>query len=196
MSLDESQITGTWDYSLLPSNVRVGSDCWLERYSSFTRFRSDHNPGLSLGNRVRVYTWTAFNVEPSGLIEIGDDSILVGAVFMCAQRISIGERVTISYRVTLADSDFHPIDPNLRRQDAIAISPQGDKNQRPPYESKPICIEDDVWIGIGAMILKGVTVGAGARIQAGAVVTRDVPAGATVAGNPARVVNGAEQSHG
>lgn len=48
-------------------------------------------------------------------------------------------------------------------------------------------IEDDVWIGIGAIILKGVTIGEGARIAAGAVVTRDVAKRAQVAGNPARL---------
>jgi acetyltransferase-like isoleucine patch superfamily enzyme len=48
-----------------------------------------------------------------------------------------------------------------------------------------VVIEDDAWIGIGAIVLKGVRIGAGARVEAGAVVTRDVPSGATVAGNPA-----------
>jgi acetyltransferase-like isoleucine patch superfamily enzyme len=50
-----------------------------------------------------------------------------------------------------------------------------------------VIIEDDVWIGIGAIILKGTRIGRGARVGAGAVVTRDVPAGATVAGNPAQM---------
>ena len=50
-------------------------------------------------------------------------------------------------------------------------------------------VEDDAWIGIGAIILKGVRIGRGARIGPGAVVTADVPAGAAVAGHPARVVD-------
>ena len=74
----------------------------------------------------------------------------------------------------------------FRQRDA----PEGDKSRRPAIISKPVVIEDDVWIGIGAMILKGVQVGRGARIGAGAVVTRDVPAGATVTGNPARPAEG------
>ena len=49
-------------------------------------------------------------------------------------------------------------------------------------------IEDDVWIGIGAIILKGTRVGKGARVAAGSVVTHDVPPGGVVAGNPARIV--------
>ena len=188
MSYNDLDITGNWDYSSLPPNVRVGHDCWLERRDSFARFRSEKDPGLVLGDRLRVYTWTTFNVEPTGYIEVGDDSVLVGPVFMCAERIVLGRNVTISYHVTIADSDFHPSDPELRIRDAIASSPQGDRRQKPDLVSRPVTIADDVWIGVGAIVLKGVHIGAGARIQAGAVVTRDVPPGALFAGNPARPI--------
>lgn len=183
---------GDWRYIDLPRNIRVGQDCFFERRDSFGRFRSEQNPGLVIGDRVGIYTWTTFNVEPSGSLEIGDDSILVGAIFMCAERIFIGKRVVVSYNVTIADSDFHPLNPELRKQDAIANAPFGDRSMRPPIVSKPVLIGDDVWIGIGAMILKGVRVGDGARIGPGAVVTGDVPAGSTVMGNPARVAQGLE----
>jgi acetyltransferase-like isoleucine patch superfamily enzyme len=183
-------ITGQWDYATLPKNVRLGRDCFLERRDSFKRYRSERETGLRLGDRVRVHTWTEFNIEPAGVVEVGDESILVGAVFMCAGSIRLGRRVVVSYHVTLADSDFHPCDPELRRQDAIANAPEGDKRQRPPLVTRPVVIEDDAWIGIGAIVLKGVRIGAGARVGAGAVVTSDVPAGATVAGNPARLVPG------
>jgi len=190
MDHDFSEMTGRWDYSSLPPNVVLGGDCWLERRDSFSRFRSSQAPGLVIGDRVRVYTWTTFNVEPSGVVTIGSDSVLVGAVFMCADRITVGGRVVISYNVTIADSDFHPLDPELRRLDAVANSPQGDRSQRPPLVTRPVVVEDDVWIGIGAIILKGVRVGRGARIGPGAVVTRDVPPHTTVAGNPAQRLEG------
>ncbi len=189
MTNDEhAEIEGSWDYHCLPENVSVGRDCWFERKHSFGAFRSELQPGLVIGDRVKVYTWATFNVEPSGYLEVGDDSMLVGPVFMCAERITIGQRVVISYNVTIADSDFHPTDPEQRRQDAIANAPFGDRTQRPPLTSKPVIIEDDVWIGIGAIILKGVHIGPGAHVGAGAVVTSDVPAGAEVFGNPARPV--------
>jgi acetyltransferase-like isoleucine patch superfamily enzyme len=184
--MDIGEITGDWPYGKLPENIRIGRDCWFERRESFDRFRSERSPGLVLGDRVRVYTWTTFNIEPAGLLEVGDDSVLVGAVFMCADRITIGRRVVISYNVTIADSDFHPLDPELRKQDAMANSPFGDRSSRPPLVTKPVTIGDDVWIGIGAIILKGVGIGAGSRIGPGAVVTGDVPAGARIIGNPAQ----------
>jgi acetyltransferase-like isoleucine patch superfamily enzyme len=184
--VDIREITGTWEYASLPRNVELGAGCFIERKESFRRFRSTREPGLRLGSNVIVYTWTEFSVEPEGQIMVGDDSILVGPVFMCAERISVGRRVVISYQVTIADSDFHPLDRASRRTDAIANAPGGDVRLRAPLESKPVVIEDDAWIGIGAIVLKGVRVGRGARIAAGSVVTRDVPEGATVAGNPAR----------
>ena len=180
--------TGAWDYASLPPNVRIGENCYLESKDSFARFRSTREPGLILGDGVRAYVWTAFSVEPSGRVEVGADSLLVGAIFMCAQDISVGERVIISYNVAIADCDFHPHDPGLRREDAVANAPGGDLSQRPPLISRPVVIEDNVWIGIGALVLKGVRIGTGSRVGAGAVVTSDVPPGAMVAGNPARVV--------
>jgi acetyltransferase-like isoleucine patch superfamily enzyme len=180
------ETTGAWDHSELPANVVVGRECYLERKDSFGRFRSTREPGLEIGARTRVYMWTTFNVEPSGAIEIGEDSVLVGPAFMCAERIEIGSRVVLSYQVTIADSDFHPHDPEARRADAMANAPGGDPGARPALETAPVVIEDDAHVGIGAIVLKGVRVGRGARIGAGAVVTADVPAGAIVEGNPAR----------
>lgn len=189
--IDVGSVTGEWDYTQLPANVHIGPGCWLERKESFGRFRSRREPGLVIGRGVRVYTWTSFNVEPEGCVEIGDETILVGAVFMCGQRIVLGRGVVISYNVTIADCDFHPIDSEERIRDAVANSPRGDRSSRPAMISRPVTIEDEVWIGIGAIILKGVTIGRGARIGAGAVVTRDVPADATVTGNPGRVAESA-----
>lgn len=191
MTIDDNEaagMTGGWDLGSLPSNVRLGQGCSIENKQAFGRFRSERDPGLILGRDVTVYTWTAFNVEPTGVVEVGDGSTLVGPTFMCAERISIGQRVVISYDVTIADSDFHPEDPEARIQDSIANAPSGDKRARPGFVTAPVVIGDDVSLGIGAIVLKGVRIGKGAVVRAGSVVTRDVPAGSVVEGNPARVV--------
>ncbi|HLD50107.1 MAG TPA: acyltransferase [bacterium] len=188
--------TGKWDYSALPENIHAGENCLFERREIFSRFRSERKPGLVIGDRVKIYTWSAFNVEPQGFVEVGEDSVLVGAILMCAEHIQIGKRVIISYHVTITDCDFHPKDPEQRKQDAIANAPEGDKSKRPALVTRPVIIEDDVWIGIGAIILKGVRIGKGSKVGAGSVVTSDVPPGAFVEGNPARVAGKAEDARG
>jgi acetyltransferase-like isoleucine patch superfamily enzyme len=90
--------------------------------------------------------------------------------------------------LAVADCDFHPLDPALRREDAIACAPEGDRSLRPRLDTAPVAIGDGASVGIGAIVLKGVRIGPGARVAAGSVVTRDVPAGAAVAGNPAAIV--------
>ena len=92
------------------------------------------------------------------------------------ERITIGDRVWVGANTVISDTDFHPLDPARRRADPLAAN------------TAPISIADDVFIGMHALILKGVSIGAGAVIAAGSVVTRDVPAGSVVAGNPARVI--------
>jgi acetyltransferase-like isoleucine patch superfamily enzyme len=143
---------------------------------------------MVIGRDVSVLTWTVFNVEPTGFVEIGDGSTIVGGVFMCAERISVGRGVVISYNVTIADSDFHPMRIADRRADARANAPGGDRSHRPRVSTKPVRIEDEVQVGIGAVILKGVTIGRGATIGAGSVITRDVEPGSVWEGNPGRPV--------
>lgn len=183
-----AELTGQWDYTTLPANVRLGPGVFIERKESFRRYRSTRDVGLVLGRDVVAYGWTEFSVEPDGLLEIGDRTVLVGAAFMAAERITVGPDVVISYGVTIADCDFHPIDPELRRQDAVAVSPAGDESKRVPLATAPLVIERGARIGIGAIVLKGVTIGEGAVIDPGAVVTRSVGPGERVRGNPAVVI--------
>jgi acetyltransferase-like isoleucine patch superfamily enzyme len=92
--------------------------------------------------------------------------------------------------VTVADSDFHPLTPAARLADTIALSPVGNRKRRPLISTKPVVIEDDVWIGYNATILKGVRIGSGAIVAPGALVISDVASETEVAGNPAHVVQG------
>lgn len=181
-------ITGRIDLNTVPANVQVGRDVILEGRITFKTFRSEQQPGLIFGDRVRVYEWTSFSIEPAGVVAIGDDTVLTGAQICCGERIDIGRRVVMSWGVTIFDTDFHPVELAARRADTIAVAPGGNLDDRPPITTRPVKIGDDVQVGINAIILKGVTIGDGARIAAGSVVTRDVKAGAMVAGNPARVV--------
>lgn len=186
--MDIASLDGTWDRSELPANVQLGEGCWIEQRASFAPFRSEQDPGVELGDHVRVYGGTRFSVEPSGTIAVGDRTVLVATSLLCAARIEIGADVIVSYQAMIADSDMHDHDPALRRADAVAHAPLREGPARAPIDAEPVHIGDRSRIGIGAIILKGVRIGAGAEVAPGAVVTRDAPPGAFVAGNPAREI--------
>lgn len=90
------ELTGDWDYATLPASERPGAGCWIERKASFSRCRSTRDPAIVLGNGVRVYMWMTFNLEPGGRVSVGEDAVLVGPTFMCAESITIGRRVVLS----------------------------------------------------------------------------------------------------
>ncbi|MBA2745288.1 MAG: acyltransferase [Flavisolibacter sp.] len=179
------KIPNDWFVGTIPSNIEVGENTVVESSFSFQYFFSSLPVALKVGNNVTLWR-TAISTEEKGMIEIGDFSYLTNASLVCAEKITIGKRVFIAGGVTIADSDFHPLDPALRLADTIALSPIGNPKDRPVMRSVPVVIGDDVWIGFNATILKGVRIGAGAIIQPGALVTDDVDAGVTVSGNPAK----------
>jgi acetyltransferase-like isoleucine patch superfamily enzyme len=173
-----------WYNGRIPANISAGPNTKIDSAACFKAYRAVGPTGLRTGANVTLWG-PGLAVEGQGCLEIGDDSYVLGALFTCTARITIGRRVFVATGATLTDSDFHPVAPGSRLFDVIAISPVGDRSRRPPFGTGPIVVEDDVWIGFNATILKGVRIGAGAVVFPGAVVTRDVPAGARVAGNPA-----------
>lgn len=181
-----------WDRADLPEGIEIGDGCVLARRESFDGFRSARRPGLVLGDGVVVHEWTGFSVHREGRVDVGRDTILAGAAIWCSEAVVIGERAVVSYNVLITDADMHPIDPDLRREDVAALGYYNDAGaERQPAAVRPVTIGDDVRIGIGAIVLKGTRIGAGATVAPGSVVTGEVPAGAHVEGNPGRVMGGA-----
>jgi maltose O-acetyltransferase len=182
-----SELPGDWFRGRIPPNIEVGDNSVIDSSFCFKHYYATGPVGLRVGRNVTLWR-TSLAAEAGGLIEIGDDCYLANASLVCSIQITLGARVVVAGGVTIADSDFHPLEPLDRLADAIALSPLGDRSRRPPIEARSVLIGDDVWIGYNATILKGVRVGDGAIIAPGAVVTRDVPAGIEVVGNPARPV--------
>src|SRR5882762_4469305 len=129
-----------------PTGVKVGAGTIITGPSSFRRFHSELETALLIGSNS-TFDHCQFSTGKSARISIGDQCYLTSVILMCETEIRIGNRVIIGWNTALADSDFHPIDPAQRIQDAIALSPAPTAKTRPPIESKPILIEDDVWIG-------------------------------------------------
>lgn len=113
-----------------------------------------------------------FHCDYGQHISLGAGAFLnFGCVILDVAPVSIGALTQVGPGVQFLTAD-HPRDPGLRRAGVES--------------GRPITVGANVWIGGGALILPGVSVGDDAIVGAGAVVTRDVPAGTTVAGNPAR----------
>jgi acetyltransferase-like isoleucine patch superfamily enzyme len=137
------------------------------------RFTANSNPRE---NAIGVFQPVIFTViGDNALISLGDDVGVSGCSITAVSEIHIGNRVLIGSGALIVDNDGHPLDPQERRRGAGIIG-------------SPIRIDDDVFIGARAIILKGVHIHEGAVVGAGAVVARDVPAFAIAVGNPMRIV--------
>ncbi len=128
------------------------------------------NP-LGANHPVILCAWQA-----GAVLQIGDNFAMTGGSIIAAEKITIGDNVNVGANTTIMDTDFHPLDMQARRLDSQ------------PAKTAPIVIQDGVFIGVNCLILKGVTIGHGSVIGAGSVVTKNVPPGVIVAGNPARVL--------
>ncbi len=151
----------------------------------FGKIKIKNKGTLVLGENVKFNCATTFNyvglykrcslaVQKNATITIGDGSGFSGVSLYAKKSITIGSYVNCGGNVSIWDTDFHPLDHAERRIHKVSA-----------IVSKPIVIEDDVFIGANATVLKGVTIGAKSIIGAGSVVTKDVPAGEIWAGNPA-----------
>lgn len=123
-----------------------------------------------------------------GVIHVGNCCFLgANTKIWSLTKVNIGDRVLISHGVFICDSLTHPLDPEIRHQQYMAKF--GFPFPRAiELDGQPITIENDVWIAANAVILRGVTIGHGAVVAAGSVVTKNVPPRVVVAGNPSRIV--------
>lgn len=126
---------------------------------------------------ILLYPGVRLWAHKGGGLSIGNGTYLNrGAEVIAWDNVTIGRDCMIGWDVVILDTDLHPV---------------GDR----PLRNKPVTIGDRVWIGCRAIILKGVTIGEGAIVSAGAIVHRDVPPYTIVSGDPARVVGQVDAEH-
>ena len=130
------------------------------------------NP-LSPNHPVVLATW-----QEGAHLEIGANFAMTGGTVCAAERVIIGNNVAVGANTIITDTDFHAVDPKQRRSEPFGGG------------TAAVVIEDDVFIGMNCLVLKGVTIGRGSVIGAGSVVTTSIPPQAIAAGNPARVLRG------
>ncbi len=130
---------------------------------------------IKLGSEVRI--WSNINrskiyVNRGARLIVGDNSRINGVHISVSNRVEIGKNVRIAPYSIIIDSDFHKVSDHFSNEGV----------------NKPIIIHNDVWITMNCVIMKGVTIGKGAVIAVGSVVTRDVPPYTVVGGVPAKVI--------
>ena len=182
----ERRVEGDWWKDPSPPNVVFGDGFYCESAQIFRHLKSKAPRAVVLGEHVSCYAGCSFAIGVNGTCTVGDFTLMNGALVMAEERIEIGSHCLISWNVGIADSNFHPLAPAQRIIDAHALAPFfKDRPPRPKLRTAPVIIADNVWIGMNAIILKGVSIGENSVVAAGAVVTKSVPANVVVAGNPA-----------
>ena len=169
-----------------PQQISVGRSVIIE---DFVRIDALSELGVVLGDNVTIAKFTT--IQCTGVIRslgvglrVGNNSAIGAYSFLGAQGgITIGDDVIMGPRVSFHAENHRYEDPH------IPIRLQGETR-------KGIEVEDDCWIGAGAIILDGVRIGSGAVVAAGSIVTKDVPAFAIVAGSPARIIKQRNEAEG
>ena len=165
-------------------HAELGEDCLLGPNAWCANEREPAR--ITLGNRVVCRGVLRVESFGDGRLQIGDD-VYIGddCILSAAAAVTIGAGTLLGHGVQIFDNNSHPVDADERASDWAAVRTGG---QRGDIAAAPVAIGARVWLGFRSVILKGVTIGDAAIVAAGAVVTSDVPAGTTVAGNPARPV--------
>lgn len=175
--------------------------------SRLLAFKYRKIPFISIDQSSKVYFPGIF-YRDNCLLEIGGQSIIEGNLIfersgaaikigrdtfignktslICSENIQIGSGVLISWGCTLIDQDAHSLHWDERKND-VSEWAKGRKEWTHVIR-RPIVIHDKAWVGFNSIILKGVTIGEGAVVGAGSVVTKDVAPYTLVAGNPAKLI--------
>lgn len=141
--------------------------CWPGQVSRGTEVAVRPGGAMRVDGIFALHRGVEIRVSKGGRLTLGSGYLADDVRIDCHQAVTIGHRVAIAARTVIMDTDHHDLTGARAR-------------------TAPVVIGDDVWIGMGAMILKGVTIGSGAVIAAGSIVVRDVAPGMLVAGSPAR----------
>ena len=167
-------------------SLKVGKESRLLGW----RVHPKHRSTLHIGSNSMVAADVFFDRENAS-ITVGHRTFVGRSKIIAAQNVAIGDDVLISWDVTIVDHDSHSVQFSKRAKDVANWMRH--KKDWSSIQIAPVVIEDKVWIGFGAIILKGVTIGEGAVVAAGSIVTKNVPAWTVVGGNPAKPIKSLDQ---
>jgi len=166
-------------------NAVIGKDVVIYKQASIYNGNLKHAITIADDSHILGILLTA---KDRGNIKIGHHSFIgEGTRIYSVLGITIGNFVQIAHNVNIFDSNIHSIDPTERKQELI-MNPFRGFIQFNDLQEKQVIIADNVWIGAGSFILKGVKIGENTVVGAGSVVVKDLPANVIAAGNPAKII--------
>lgn len=170
--------------------MRLRCDCEVTtKFFRTAEISSINNNNIKIGKHTQIHgIIQCFN--KMAIVEIGEYCFLGPSSRLWAMNnIKIGDRCLISHNVHILDTNNHSFSAVKRHAEAVSVFANVHTAE---YSSDvvtaPVLIEDDVWVGFGASILKGVKIGCGSIIGANSVVTKDVPSYSIIAGNPSKII--------
>jgi acetyltransferase-like isoleucine patch superfamily enzyme len=176
-------------HSIFVRSAIVGANFKTEAGASIRNLTSS-KMSIRIGHDCRILG--SLTCVAAGKITIGDFTHIEEQVsIQCLTEVRIGSYCGIAAGCLITDNNNHPVEVADRIEHRIRVAPNGPGYSGHPWEkssSAPVVIGDAVWIGGNSVILKGVTIGEGAVVARGAIVTKDVAPYTVVAGNPARKV--------
>ena len=178
----------------IKKNYSVGNNVFLGNGFAIDNRTGRSDKCLIIGDNC-IIDGTFIFERTSGSVRVGSNCHIGGSVFISINSIELEDDVTIAWGCTFYDHNSHPVDWEERKHDTEREVTNMVKGQDPLADkdwshvvSKPIKICSKAWIGMNCIILKGVTIGEGAVVGAGSVVSKDVEPWTVVAGNPAQVI--------
>lgn len=175
-------------------NPNICVDGRLNIYGKFPSIKMFRNSKLVLGDNILLNSDFKFSdtaltnkckmvIGYNGQIMIGKNTKLNGCSITSYKRIVIGENCQIASNTFIGDTDLHPVSTKERLKQVT-----GEKYNHEAVRKKDVIIGNNVWIGWGAIILKGTEIGENSIISAGSVVKGKFPDNVIIGGNPARII--------
>jgi acetyltransferase-like isoleucine patch superfamily enzyme len=186
----ERALPWDWYSGSIPHNAHVDPTAFISTSFSFSRYRSDAPVGLTIGRGASASAGTMFDVGLDGRVSVGEYALLNGVWIICDAAVEIGDYTLMAWNVVLMDSYRVPLDPIERRRVLQDLPGLSGRRAGADVPARPVCIGRNVWVGFGACVLPGVTIGDGSIVGARSVVADDVAPYTLVAGNPARAIGG------
>jgi len=178
-----------WYPKAIPSNLVAGDQVYLDTSYSFACFHSEEKDGFQIGFASGNYLHSQFLAGKKGKIKIGKYSILESTSFLANSEITVGDHCMFSWGSYVTDTWIsEQLKNSASRKEILKKIALSEKRIFDLNHSKPVLIEDNVWVGFGAVIMPGVTLGRGCVVGCKAIIHENVPPYAVVVGDPATIV--------